>query len=180
MQATTIKNRQQVIPSTLTPGQIIAKYQKHAPVDVVAIAKELGINVWSKSFPSSDVSGMIFRDELNGGDSGYSIAVNAKDALVRQRFTVAHEIAHFILHRSQLEQGDLIDDAMYRSNVSSQDETAANRLAADILMPYALIQTLIDAGFKDPQNLANKLEVSLPAIKIRLGLPLETRASVSA
>jgi len=171
MPATMMENRPQVIPSTMTPGQIIAKYQKQAPVDVVAIAKELGLNVWSMLLPPN-VSGKIFRDQINGGASGYSIAVDAKDALVRQRFTVAHEIAHFILHRAQLENGDLIDDAMYRSNVSTQDETAANRLAADILMPFALIRALINAGFKDTQSLANKLQVSLPAIKIRLGLPL--------
>ena len=58
---------------------------------------------------------------------------------MRRRFTIAHEIAHFLLHRDKI--GDqLSDDAMYRSSLSSDDERAANRLAADILMPMGLIQ----------------------------------------
>ena len=157
---------------TLTPGQIIARYQAQAPVDVVAIAHDLGLNVWSMSLPPS-ISGKIFRDPINGGRSGFSIAVNSANSFVRQRFTVAHEIAHFLLHRKRLESGDLIEDALYRSGLTSKEETEANRLAADILMPYPLIRALVDAGIRDPQSLANKLQVSLPAIKIRLGLPLD-------
>ncbi len=159
----------------LTPGQIIAKYQRQAPVDVVAIASDLGVNVWKKSLPDS-VSGKIFRDPMNGGPTtGFSIAVNESHSLVRQRFTVAHEIAHFILHRRKLESGDLIDDAMYRSGLTSKEETAANRLAADILMPLPLIKQLLDAGIRDPESLAARLQVSLPAMRIRLGLPVEQK-----
>jgi hypothetical protein len=154
-----------------TPGQIIAKHQIQAPVDVVAIASDLGLNVWAMDLPDS-ISGKIFRDPINGGArTGFSIAVNSSHSNVRQRFTVAHEIAHFILHRQKLESGDLVDDAMYRSGLSNKDETAANRMAADILMPLALIRSLISAGIRDPQSLASKLQVSLPAMKIRLGLP---------
>lgn len=123
------------------------------------------------SLPTS-VSGKIFRDPLNGGPSGFSIAVNGNDHPLRQRFTVAHEIGHFILHRSVLESGDLVDDAMYRSRLSSKEETAANRLAADILMPQQLIRSLLDAGVRDVESLAKRLQVSLPAMKIRLGIPL--------
>jgi hypothetical protein len=156
--------------SDLTIGQIIAKHQMHAPVDVVAIAKDLGLNVWKMTLPSN-VSGKIFRDALNGGPSGFSIAVNAGNSYVRQRFTVAHEIAHFALHRSRLD-GELIDDAMYRSDLSSREETEANRLAADILMPFPLIQVLMKSGIREVSQLANKLQVSLPALKIQLGIPL--------
>lgn len=156
----------------LTPGQIIAKYQVQAPVDVVAIAKDLGINVWKKSFPDS-ISGKIFRDALNGGSSGYSIAVNEGHSFVRQRFTVAHEIAHFLLHRPMLESGELVDDGLYRSGLGSKEETAANRFAADILMPLPLIRKLMDAGIREPQSLATRLQVSLAAIKIRLGIPTD-------
>jgi hypothetical protein len=159
------------LSSTLTPGQIIAKYQSQAPVDVVAIAIDLGVNVWAMTM-SDSISGKIFRDPINGGRAGFSIAVNSLHSFVRQRFTVAHEIAHFILHRQKLESGDLVDDAMYRSGLSNKEETAANRFAADILMPLPLIRALVEAGIRDPRNLAAKLQVSLPAMKIRLGIPV--------
>lgn len=151
---------------------MIAKHQKTAPVNVVAIANDLGLKVWAMHSLPSNISGKLFRDPLNGGTSGFSIAVNASEVFVRQRFTVAHEIAHFILHRDKIENGELIDDTLYRSGLSSREETEANRLAADILMPYPLITSLVRSGVRDPQSLASTLQVSLPAIKIRLGVPL--------
>ena len=159
-------------PALATPGQVIAKHQKKAPVDVIAIANELGLNVWEMQSLPPNVSGKIFRDPLNGGSSGFSIAVNASDNPLRKRFTVAHEIAHFILHRSHLDSGDLVDDAMYRSGLSSAEETQANQLAAQILMPFPLIQELINAGIKDVVALAQAFQVSQPAMKIRLGIPV--------
>jgi hypothetical protein len=158
----------------LTAGQIIAKHQNQAPIDVVAIAFDLHINVWeTKSFPDT-ISGKIFKDPLNGGTSGFSILVNASHSLLRKRFTIAHEIGHFILHRKRLESGELIDDAMYRSGgVTAREETEANRFAADLLMPFPLVRSLISAGIRTPEQLAEKLQVSLAAMRIRLGLPLE-------
>lgn len=158
--------------SSLTPGQIIAKHQVSAPVDVLRLANELGLNVWSMSSLPPSISGKIFRDLLNGGPSGFSVGVNGNDSPVRQRFTVAHEIGHFILHRDRLNSGDLIDDAMYRSGMSPKEEAAANRLAADILMPHQLIRTLLDSGVRNVGTLAQRLQVSLPAMKIRLGIPV--------
>lgn len=136
------------------------------------IANDLGINVWGMRSLPPNISGKIFRDSLNGGRSGFSIAVNSHEAWVRQRFTVAHEIAHFILHRHLLDQkGALADDTMYRSGLSTAQETAANRLAADILMPFPLIQTVIASGVNDPLSLAHRFQVSHHAMKIRLGIP---------
>jgi hypothetical protein len=162
----------QAAPSKLTPGQIIAKYQIEAPVNVIGIAQELGLNVWEMHSLPANVSGKIFRDPLNAGTSGFSIAVNATENALRKRFTIAHEIAHFVLHRDKLDNGDLVDDTMYRSGLSSAEETAANNLAAQILMPIHLIQALIEAGFKDVVSLAEKFQVSQPAMKIRLGIPV--------
>ena len=100
------------------------------------------------------------------------LKIRGCDPFVRQRFTVAHEVGHFVLHRDKLERGDLVDDAMYRSGLSSSEETAANRLAADILMPFQLIRSLLSAGIRDPEALANKLQVSAAAMRIRLGFPI--------
>lgn len=65
----------------------------------------------------------------------------------------------------------ITDDAMYRSGLSSKEETEANRLAADILMPYTLIQNLVNEGFKTVPELAEKLGVSKTAMSIRLNIP---------
>jgi Zn-dependent peptidase ImmA (M78 family) len=122
-----------------------------------------------RSLPSN-ISGKIFKDHVNGGFSGFSIAVNSTEAPVRQRFTIAHEIGHFLLHRAQLENGDLTDDTMYRSGLSTKEEAAANKMAASILMPFPLINALVSAGINDIESLANHLQVSQAAMKIRLGV----------
>jgi len=134
---------------------------------VIAIARDLGLNVWEMHNLPENISGKIFRDALNGGTSGYSIGIKATEGFRRKRFTVAHEIAHFLLHRNKI--GDeLADDAMYRSGLSTREEAQANQLAADILMPVQLIKSLQLQGYSDISKLANALEVSEPAMKVRL------------
>jgi hypothetical protein len=154
-----------------TPGEIISKYQVAAPVDVVSIAQEIGIRVWEMQHLPESVSGQIWRDPVNGGTSGFSIGVRATDAFVRKRFTVAHELAHYILHRNKLD-GGLFEDVMYRGGLSSREETQANQMAADILMPFKLIDKLMDQGENTLEELARRLQVSLTALKIRLQLPV--------
>ena len=151
----------------LTAGQIILKHQAQAPVKVVEIANELGINVWEMHELPTGISGKIFRDPLNGGESGYSIGVRASESYGRKRFTVAHEIAHFVLHREKIGDG-ISDDEMYRSGLSTSDEVAANKLAAQIIMPWELILKLKSEGCDNPWKLAQKLEVSEAAINVRL------------
>jgi Zn-dependent peptidase ImmA (M78 family) len=64
-----------------------------------------------------------------------------------------------------------MDDALYRSNLSTREEAEANRLAADILMPRHLIARYIKTyGFADPGFLASTFKVSEAAMRIRLGV----------
>jgi len=71
---------------------ILQNFQNSAPVDVIGLAQALGLNVWELPLPPN-ISGKIWKDQVNGGRSGYSIGVNATEAFVRKRFTVAHECA---------------------------------------------------------------------------------------
>ncbi len=149
-----------------TTGQIIESFQQQAPVDVFGIADALGLQVWEDDI--NPFSGKLKRDTLHGGSAGYSIIVNAVEPSARKRFTVAHEIAHFILHSDQLLKGD-IEETLYRGGLSDRLETEANKLAADILMPLSLIEKLMGDGKRSIEELAEALEVSKTAIGIRLG-----------
>jgi Zn-dependent peptidase ImmA (M78 family) len=147
---------------------IIGRFQSSAPVNVTALAEALGLRVWEDAALAKGISGKLFRDPSSGGPEGYSIVVRASDAYVRRRFTVAHEIAHFILHRDRI-GSSLTDDAMYRSGLSTREEAEANRLAADILMPRTLIAHYIKSyGSADPGVLASIFNVSEAAMRIRL------------
>ena len=150
--------------------QTIRRFQNDAPVDVSGLARALGVNVWELHSLPQDVSGKIWKDEKNGGRSGFSIGVNASEPYVRKRFTVAHELAHFLLHRNRI-TNELIEDTMYRG-LGGREEAQANKLAADILMPYPLVNNLMSRGITDIDQLATKLGVSGVAMRIRLGIPV--------
>jgi len=153
--------------SSLQAMEIIRKHQKSAPVQVVPIAEALGLAVYRTSDWSDETSGMITRDADRGGNSGFAIYVNAKHSEVRRRFTIAHEIAHFVLHRDLVGDG-ITEDALYRSGFSSAVEREANGLAAEILMPRHLVRECFAAGLRDAAALATKFNVSRQAMEYRL------------
>jgi hypothetical protein len=162
---------------TISPADALAivwRHQKISPVRLNPIAHDLGLKVYSATF-SPDISGKIVRSSSDGGSSGYAIYINAAHAHVRQRFTLAHEIAHFILHRDEIGDG-LTDDGLYRSGLSNKLEAQANKLATDILMPWPLINDAIDNGIDSIPELAKHFDVSRSAMSIRIGVPYETAA----
>jgi Zn-dependent peptidase ImmA (M78 family) len=150
----------------------LTQHLREAPVSLSAIAQSLGVKVVSSVLPNG-ISGEIRPDEST--DSGFIIRVNKNDPARRQRFTVAHELAHFLLHRDMIGNG-VTDDVLYRSTLSDSREAQANRLAADLLMPRTLVDEWIERARSlrvedDPvEFLSDKFGVSTAAMKIRLGI----------
>lgn len=150
-----------------SPMAVVVRHQKEPPIRPSEIARDLGIAIFRISL-GPHIAGQLRRDPIKGGPSGFVIYVNSDEHPNRQRFTAAHEIAHFILHRDLIEDG-VIDDTMYRSDLPSPYETQANQLAADILMPIRLVkkwrERRPDMGYLE---LAKVFAVSSEAMKIRL------------
>jgi Zn-dependent peptidase ImmA (M78 family) len=144
----------------------IRRLQIKVPVDIVGIAKVLGLQVYESHALPEGIAGKIFRDREHGGQGGYSIVVRGADPYVRKRFTVAHEIAHYLLHKHLFYGDELVDNALYRSQLSGKLEAQANALAADLLMPWHLLSPMI--GNSSSLDLAQQFEVSEQAMKIRL------------
>jgi Zn-dependent peptidase ImmA (M78 family) len=148
---------------------IILHHQLSSPVKLGEIAKDFGLVVKIATL-SADISGEI--KEINGI---ITIKINRHDVKARRRYTLAHEIAHFLLHKHLLREG-ISDDVLYRSSQSNEIEAEANRLASDILMPQELIDELLKKHYKGKKNaelyeeIAADLEVSITALKIKLGL----------
>jgi Zn-dependent peptidase ImmA (M78 family) len=151
--------------------EVIKKHWNTAPVPVDRIAFELGVPVLRASLPDN-ISGAIQKD-----GEGYKIVVNRNHSLTRQRFTVAHEIGHYIYHRDLLGAGTG-DTRAYRAEgtdfpnpkITPLQERQANTFAANLLMPGHLIKQLQAEGVRTPEGLASRLQVSLEAMKIRLGV----------
>jgi Zn-dependent peptidase ImmA (M78 family) len=142
------------------------------PVDVDAIAKRLGVPIYTRPLPK-DISGFLHRNE-----SAALIAVNSKQAKTRQRFTIAHELGHLILnHKPNQVHVDRNYDILFRANAVSADpeETQANFFAAALLMPYEFLKQDLqpfqnNGSFEDSvlEQLRERYGVSMQALIIRL------------
>lgn len=104
------------------------------PVSVDRLAKHLNVQVVYEPF-DGEVSGMLVQDQSDGSPV---IVVNSLNAPVRQRFTVAHELGHHLLH-SQCVYVDRPLAVRFRDSQSSlaidPEEIQANQFAAALLMP---------------------------------------------
>ncbi|WP_034798858.1 ImmA/IrrE family metallo-endopeptidase [Hyphomonas beringensis] len=153
-------------------AEIVQEAIRQRPVKVGALAQSLGLRVTRSSGLKPTISGLI--RPASDTPSGYEILVNKYEVPERQRFTVAHEISHYLLHRDDIGAG-VVDSVMYRSSLSSRKETEANQLAAAIIMPAAAVtREMNELGSPEDaavvQELAELFRVSVPAMKIRLGV----------
>lgn len=153
------------------PLELIERYSSKFPIPVYDIVRELGLPLEFKDL-EGNISGWIERT-----DNGYAIAVNSNHAPVRQRFTAAHELGHYIYHRDLLGAGTG-DTRAYRaegtrlpnSSIRPSHERQANSFAANLLMPVGGINLLREKGVVDPSEMAERFEVSKQAMCIRLGV----------
>lgn len=141
-------------------------YDNVCAVDIVQVANKLGLNVYTKIL--EDSSGYI---KIEGSEK--NIYVNELESSKRKRFTIAHEIGHFLLHRNLItnEQGTVL----YRSCTGfNRDmiEIQANRCAAALLMPKKLLlekfRDLECSSFQKIPILAENFKVSIDAMYTRL------------
>jgi len=153
---------------------------KAPPVQVDKIARAKGAEIVPYEM-GNEMSGIL----VIKGDKGI-IGINPSQSKVRQRFTIAHELGHYLLHsnknKDQKEQLFVDKDFIvkFRSNKTySEQETLhereANAFAAALLMP----KQFIFAELKKTQNqelsenelieeLARTFDVSVPAMTYRL------------
>lgn len=147
-----------------------------APVEVFEVARSLGVRV-QMEWADDEVSGALYRDDGNGA----IIGVNGRHHPNRQRFTVAHEIGHLVLHDEPV----FVDHVFRRDQVSSEAvdplEIEANGFAAALLMPKEFVMHAVQSR-KPPlrsdvvERLADDFQVSSQAMTFRLerlGVPLD-------
>lgn len=143
------------------------------PVKTSKLAKSLGVRVEFQDL-DDEVSGFLVRK--NNVDI---IGVNESHPETRQRFTVSHEIGHYMLHIKQ--QSLFVDyykgGKLYRKNSNKVNyimEREANQFAASLLMPKKLIaeeiQKLPDDLDYDAKcwRISNRFKVSEQAMDYRL------------
>jgi Zn-dependent peptidase ImmA (M78 family) len=153
---------------------IVEKHSAGDSVNIEGIIRDLGIALDKKADLGPKISGQI---ERLGPDS-YKIAANKDDFYFRQRFTMAHELGHYVLHRDLL--GDGTDDGiayrtvpesdLYNPNMGLLQESQANAFAARTLMPAHLVQKAMEEYQGDIKKAATKIKTSAKALEIRINV----------
>lgn len=142
------------------------------PVDVVSLSENEGLPVTYHDL-DDETSGMLLRD-----DDRALMAVNVNHHENRQRFTVSHELGHYLLHKDM--PSVFVDDLLvhFRANRKSRRfdprEREANEFAACLLMPREFLRDDLSHGPIDisdddaVRSLARRYKVSPQALTIRL------------
>ena len=124
----------------------------------------------------------VLEDDVSGAilfkDDEYSILINTNKPVVRQNFTIGHELGHYFMHRDDLQRQSAIIDGddsldgqkiLYRRDDegSKRLEIEANNFAASLLMPADLVRRAWQAT-QSVEECARIFSVSVVAMSVRL------------
>ena len=152
---------------------------RQAPVPVPKLARALNIQIKLDEV-DDELSGFLFRDKKAGRAV---IGVNKSQHPNRQRFTIAHELGHYMLHEGETVHLDHTRSAVtinLRDSASStgenDEEREANLFAAELLMPSKFLERdlrgkdldLLGEDDNFLEDLAKKYKVSTRALTFRL------------
>lgn len=111
------------------------------PVPIVSILNDLGFSVFVSDFKDKNISGFICVDPDLKYKFGTDkvIAIEKSDTYGRQRFTLAHEFAHYIFDFNENENTSFFDTYNIEKSDTTQ-EIIPSRFAAEFLMPPKLFK----------------------------------------
>lgn len=145
------------------------------PVPVEKIVDTLGLEL-RRAPAEDDLSGFLYRDRHK---NTAAIGVNSTHQANRQRFTIGHELGHFLLHDHEGIHVDRRFEVKLRINRSSEEsddqENEANLFAAELLMPESILKAdlakIEQLDLEDEASLvrlAGKYAVSVQALSFRV------------
>lgn len=168
-------NRQNIKKSEDCAISLLKKYKlKKAPIPIEEIIQSEGLKLVEYNL-GDDVSGVLIINDNVG-----TIGINYSNSYLRQRFTMAHELGHYLMHASKTEvfiDKDFLVKYRHSNNYSTQEkrqEYEANMFAASLLMPKDIIELEMESpelnGLSEVEviaTLANKFKVSEVAMSYR-------------
>ncbi len=159
------------------------------PVNIERLIKGQGISL-NKNATSDEIgrgrganrsstNGDVIGEIKKSGDE-YHILILGSDHYYRKRFTMAHELGHFVLHKNKLDSlRSIFDSNQYQADgITEEEETEANDFAAEILMPEDKVREIFAETMRSQNNnedrtieeMSKIFQVSKMAIKLRLYL----------
>lgn len=111
-------------------------------IDIEKIISICGIKI-ERQLPILDSGSCLQKD----GESS-RIVVNKVESKARQRFTLAHELGHLMLgHKG--ESFRCMDSGEYKETFERMKDAAANKFAADLIMPEKLVISVLRESIKE-------------------------------
>jgi len=147
------------------------------PENLIQLAKEKGVetNPLNVSKLASLLGIMVRFEPMEGENSGslkkerktgeWVMTVNSLHHPHRQRFTMAHEIAHRIRHAANCDSFE--DKTFFRNGEMNRMEAEANDFAAALLMPEKAFCEFVDTRSSQVEDISNHFQVSSHAVRIR-------------
>ncbi|WP_292341350.1 ImmA/IrrE family metallo-endopeptidase [Mesorhizobium sp.] len=151
----------------------LARHQLALPVNIEGAIRDLGIVLKKDAALPPNIAGHIRRLP----DGRFEIASTRDDHYFRQRFTMAHELGHFVLHRSLIGEGiddnikyrSAADGEFYNTAIDEIHEQQANSFAASLLIPERLLRGYLFDHRNEPlKRTATAFQVSPSAMRWRL------------
>lgn len=160
------------MPSNITRDQIIERAVKlcelEGSVDVVKIAEGLGIDVFAIE-NGDDFDADMAYDPITGT---FQIEVNQNHPFTRQRFSIAHELAHYVLHQDNVKKQGTINRIRFGSQDYDKHEAEADKLAAEILIPEKSLKEYLGENkvvtAASVMDISQKFRVSIMMVILRL------------
>ena len=155
---------------------ILQKTDGQIPVKIVNICKQMGFSVYRQELPPKVCGYIVINGELKDDfKTDRIISVNENESNKRRRFTVAHELAHYLFDFNPEQEIQYFNRFELDHEKGKPEEDLANRFAAELLMPEADMRSryckLNDGNcsyYDIVQSLSDEFLVPPKAIDVRL------------
>jgi len=155
------------------------------PVNIERLIRSAGVEL-NKNASQEEIKKGINRQnigEIRKDGNEYKIFVLGSDHYYRKRFTMAHELGHFVLHKDKIDKFGVISDVGDFSEnedkkLTQEEERQASAYAAAILMPEDKVREIFDETIKNQNGnkeetineMSKMFQVSPRAMRLRLYL----------
>ena len=136
------------------------------PIPIDQIAMNYGLQIFISDFNDSTESGLLSPKEKK-------VYINRKDSIARRRFTLAHELGHFLMHKGleEIKHKEFIERRSPISGEKPWYEKEADAFAAHLLVPIIFLKkegyifsTKENIPFQKVYDLSKKYDVSIDVI----------------
>ncbi|WP_242206492.1 MULTISPECIES: ImmA/IrrE family metallo-endopeptidase [unclassified Pseudomonas] len=127
--------------------------------DIYSDFREIGIHIFRRKLSNSEISGLYIQDPI----AGHCILINYNEDIYRQRFSVAHEVAHSIFDSKEKIR---VTYDIGSTKYSKKDliEIRANSFASNYLMPPAMLRSISHWDQNTIVHWAQQFRVSTSAL----------------